>query len=525
MGSVNKKTLLVVLLLLAVACCSLLPGCAGSRQKEPAEPTEAEPAPAQTGEEKQEEEEEEEQKEERPPVTPRIGPLLFDPAPRLDASGVYLINGPVNISVEAPGAWKVEFYITSAGEAGLGTLLQEADPSLDRWEARWEPPLAGEAFKITALAYFNGETVQSSAHLLWPKEEAGPGRFAGENGKPYLPLNPQSKIQIVEGLPRYFRAGGWANEHTIFGLAGTTPVLFDLETGKASYPGVTAWSASLSPRKDFLAYTSEGGVYVVGVDGSNNTFLWPGETAEKPIGDGYFKGGLWSPGGDKLLVWFEHEWDSEFFIVGLEDQGAAKINTRLDGYFLTAATGWADERNIVFTTRANMMKDGTREYTFGYRSDLAVYNLETQTYRLISDTTDGEFIEGLSAGPAGILFLRWFAGKDTTSYGVMDPAGRVLWEEPYYQSMNIFLAPDGQSVACLVENRQEEMNVIYELVIRPRGGISKSILELPIANYILPEIFWHPNARRLLFTFVTTLPRDNPPGSYQDKYYTLVVEP
>ncbi|MEW5920030.1 MAG: hypothetical protein AB1796_03555 [Bacillota bacterium] len=502
----------IMLLLLVVAPLCFIAACSINKQK-PAIESEKELTETKAGEE-----------QEKVKPFPQIGPLLFDPVAGVDASGVVLIGEKVKVSVEAPGAWKVEFYAAPAAEQNLGVLFWDDDHPEDGWGTSWEPPLAGEVFRLTAVARFDGEAVQNSAVVLWPKAAAEPVPASSETGKPFIQLCPQSGIKEVDGLPRYFQAGGWVDGHTIFGLAGTTPVLYNLETGESSSPGVTAWEARLSPEKERISYTQEKGVYVARIDGKDKIHLWPRETAGMPEGEGNPRGGLWSPGGEKLLVWWEHEWDCEFYVCELQKEEVGKINTRLDGYFLTSATGWADEQKLIFTTRANIMKDGTREYTFGYRSDVAVYDLETLSLHLITNTADGEFIEGLSAGPEGILFLRWFTDRDVTSYGVMDPTGRVIWEEPFYENMNFFLAPDGRTVACLVETGRQEMNIVYELVIRSQG-VSRSILEMQMANHILPEIFWHPDGKKLLFTFIAAVPREDPLGNYQESYYTLIIEP
>lgn len=507
-----KRPMILTLLLLAFALC-LLAACSVNKN-EPVLDRENETTEINT---------ETEQVEEKPKPSPRIGPLLIDPVSRIDTSGVFLIGEEVSVFVEAPGADRVEFYAALATDQSLGTLFWDDDHAENGWGTHWEPPFAGEIFRLTAIAFYNGKTVQSSAYLLWPKEMTEPAVVEIVN--PFTQISTQSVIKVVEGLPRYFQSAGWIDEQTFFGLAGTTPVVHNMETGESFYPGVTAWGAKLAPQGDYFAYNREDGIYMARIDGAASRRLWPTETAGTPEGEGYFGGGLWSPAGDKLLVWWEHEWDSEFFICDLQGGEVNKINTRLDGYFLTTATGWADEQNIVFTTRANMKKDGTREYTFGYRANLAVFNLETLSYKLISDTGDGEFLEGLAAGPAGIFFLHWFSDRNNSSYGVMDRSGRAIWQEPSGQAVDFFLAPDGKTVACLVETGRQQMNIVYELVIRTQGVADRSILEMKMANHIMPQIFWHPEGEKLLFTFITTAPQEDVPDSYQERYYTLVIKP
>lgn len=364
------------------------------------------------------------------------------------------------------------------------------------------------------------------------RQEAPPGPAQVQGGEEELftsgrfkLLNSGSQLQVVEGLPKYFRAAGWIDLRTIFGLVGATPVVYNLESGSISYPGIPAWSARLSPNRKYFSYIEEGGVYVTGIDGRGNRHIWPPQEAFE--GGGHHGGGVWSPSGEKLLVWFQYEWDGEYFVCSLQgEEDAYKLKTYLEGYFLTTAVGWVDEQRLIFNTRANVMKDGTQDYTFGYRSDLAVYDLKTGSFRLISNSNDGEFLEGLSVCPRGIFFLRWFGRNETRddfSYGLMDLTGRVIWESPFYRSAYFSLSPDGRSTACLVEIGRSELNPVYTLLLLSQGK-TLPVAELKFGEQF-SEVFWCPEGKKMLISFTAAVPQDDPPDSYRQQHYTLIIEP
>jgi len=250
-------------------------------------------------------------------------------------------------------------------------------------------------------------------------------------------------------------------------------------------------------------------------------YLWP-EHKQEELGY-YAGGGLWSPDGKKLLVWYGYEWNTEFFLLNLDNGKTEPLATKMEDYFLTYATGWADEQRLVFTTRANRMKDGTQDYTFGYRSNLAVYDISTGIYELITDTGDGEFIEGISAGENGILFLHWLEERDDVTYGLMDLSGHVKWEKDLGQVLSAVLSPDGTSLAYVREKEIQQINKVYTLVIEKEGK-RKEAAELLIGDH-LNGPFWSPRGDRLLVSFSSAVPVSENIDAYMQRYHTLVIQP
>lgn len=340
------------------------------------------------------------------------------------------------------------------------------------------------------------------------------------------PLDTISQVIIIEDLPRYFLAGGWAGSENIFGLSGTSPVFYNLNNKSFSSPELTAWSASLSPDGQKLFYTNEEGAHLLHLNGSGHHHL--GSNKEKEMDGGFLGGGLWSLDSKHLLFWYGYEWDTEFYVYSLESGEALPLQTQLEGYFLTSPVGWADEQRLVFNSRASRKKDGTQEYSFGYRSDLALYDLAAGNskgnYKKITDADDGEFIEGISAGAYGIFYRRWFGDADGSTgaaayYGVIGAEGGRHWEEKIENVMGISLSPDRTTLAYLAKTGQEGVNSRAKLVVKTQGK------PLELAELYLGSSwsgpYWSPRGDKILLSFSASV--EGKDKSYSEQYYTIVV--
>ncbi len=451
--------------------------------------------------------------------TVRIGDIELEPEGDPGPGGVMLIPEGVVVSVEAEGARKVEFYAAPEEEEGPGTVFWSDDRPENGWETYWEAPLANTVFRLTAVAHGDDATASNSIRVMWKAEEEVQFAEPVEEGEGFRLVDERSRIYHLAGVPRYFMAEGWVDEKNIFGLAGTNPLVYNLEEAATESLGVTAWGAWLSPDGRRVAYRKEDGIHLVNIDGSGKRFLWPEEGAEIFGGDP--GGSFWSPDGSRLLVWYQYEWDSEFFIYHLDSGKVEPFSTHLEDYFLTSAVGWADNRRIIFTTRASRMKDGTGEYSHGYRSDLAVYDTAAGTFRLITGARDGEFIEGLSASANGILFLRWRQSGETASCGLMDISGRVLWEEDPGRIISAALSPDGRALAYVVEKGSRGIDRLCRLVVKEGDRVTE-VAELQVEQLRGP--YWSPGGL-LLVSFSSSIPQHDRPGSYRSHYSTLVVKP
>lgn len=359
----------------------------------------------------------------------------------------------------------------------------------------------------------------------------GAGEAGGSTGQaseivPFELVDRSCELKVVDGVPKYFLAKGWLDGRSILGITGTNPIRFNLDTGDYSTLGFTAWDVRPSPDGSWVSYLKEDGVSVARVDGTSKKHLWPTRkpsAEEAAAGDADPGGGIWSPSATKLLVWYEHEWDTDFFVVDRDSGKERRLSTRRDGYFLTGPVGWLDEDRLVFTTRASVKKDGMGGYSHGYRSDLALYDLRDDSYRLITNAEDGEFIEGLSTGEHGIVFRRHWEGKKSPTVGVMDAAGSLKWEEafgesPGYPSGHPALSPNGDLACAVRVKKSDEVNHEYHLVVHSCGG--RSVVAKMLVGDHLAGPFWSPDGRQLLLSFSYGAPAE---GGYQSRYATLVL--
>ncbi|MGQ9497636.1 MAG: hypothetical protein ACUVRC_07140 [Desulfotomaculales bacterium] len=292
-------------------------------------------------------------------------------------------------------------------------------------------------------------------------------------------------------MPKYFTAEGWLDDERVFGRTGTNLLCVNLRSGGYRSLGVQAWNARLSPDGKLAAYDNEDGLYLVKADGTGKQLLLPRDPA---FGGEY----IWSPEGRRLLVKYQHEIDAEFFVYNSETKETKPVNTRFENYSLNRVVGWPEEHLLVFNTVSHKKKDGTVEYTEGgHRWDLALYDLSTGECSLITNADDGEFIVGTAAKKNGILFERRYKGKDAKTCGLIDFAGRVVWEEDLGDVMCTAMSPDGNNLAYVVIEK-EDRNQVCKLLIETRTKI------VEVRNLLVSDTFtgpfWSTDGSRLLFS-------------------------
>lgn len=218
----------------------------------------------------------------------------------------------------------------------------------------------------------------------------------------------------------------WLDDRTALGHSGGE-LLLDRDGG-ARRTGLRAVDARPAPDgREVLVRDGEGLALWRRADGSLVRLPARGRTGE------LLQGGLWSPDGRRLLVWEQHEWDAAFYLLDPQQpqRAPAVLDTRAEGYFLAEAAGWLSDDRVLFTTRAARRRDGTREYSHGFRSDLAAYDLAAGTYRLLTQAQDGEFLASvpLDSGrapllPDGRVLVRrtWRDGREEHQWTSIDVA-------------------------------------------------------------------------------------------------------
>lgn len=180
------------------------------------------------------------------------------------------------------------------------------------------------------------------------------------------------------------------------------------------------------------------------------------------------------------------------------------------------------DRQIVLTARAARKKDGTREYSHGYRSDLSVADLEEGTYRKITDAPDGVFIEGLAVTPRGVVFRQREEGKHGYTYGLLDLAGRVVWDFADRGLERVRPSGDGLWLACFGEVSGVDADRVLRLDLRAKGVVRHLCQFVTGPDEGLTGPWWSPDGRSLLFSHAVFEPGPTP-GTYQTRYYTFVV--
>jgi hypothetical protein len=190
--------------------------------------------------------------------------------------------------------------------------------------------------------------------------------------------------------------------------------------------------------------------------------------------------------------------EAEFFLYNIETKEIKPVNTRFKHYSLNRVVGWPEEHLLVFNTVSHKKKGGTVEYTEGgHRWDLALYDLSTGECSLITNADDGEFIVGTAAGKNGILFERRYKGKDAKTCGLIDFAGRVVWEEDLGDVMCTAMSPDGNNLAYVVIEK-EERNKVCKLLLET-GEKTLEVRNLLVSD-TLTGPFWSTDEKRLVFS-------------------------
>ncbi len=451
------------------------------------------------------------------PVEPlTISEIVLRPEGQPGPEGTLRVPVEISLVVEAPQAEQVDFYYYPEGQEDAARLAGQGQGNEDGWwQLLWEVPEPGVVFTVEARAR-RGEEIQVSALQLTREDLAVA-----------VPVSQRGTVARLDQLPDYFMARGWINENNILGQSGINLFTYNLERNAYRSLNITAWEVHLSPDKNQLSLVKEGGVYLGSLEETGQRFLWPLERDEQLDISG-IRGGVFSPDGSTMLVWNEHEWDTDFFLVAPPAGDAVPLDTSLEGYFLTSFVGWADNNTLVFATRASRKKDGTREYSTGYRSDLAVYKIDTGRFNLITAADDGEFWEGLAVGEEGVLFQRQFPDNGRQTSGLISLDSTVLWEENLGRVLAADLTADGLKAAFLVEGMADQDDAAGEGINWParllvwEDDTLSLVADLSVGDS-MTRPYWSPTGQQLLFSHTLTEP-GNIAGTFRQNYVTLVIE-
>ena len=144
---------------------------------------------------------------------------------------------------------------------------------------------------------------------------------------------------------------------------------------------------------------------------------------------------------------------------------------------------------------------------------------------IITSAEDGEFIEAADLSPSIFVFRRYYGEGADLTHGVMDYSGRVLWEKDLGRALSLSLSPDEKKIACLVEEAASaaDSNAAVKLVVKE--GEQENEVAFFLAGDHLQGPFWSPDGDSILLSFSSRLPAEEPVGSFETHYTTLIITP
>ncbi|ACA60067.1 hypothetical protein Daud_1565 [Candidatus Desulforudis audaxviator MP104C] len=320
----------------------------------------------------------------------------------------------------------------------------------------------------------------------------------------------------LPGLPPHFELAGWLDTETLVGRSGDRVTVFRQYTGETFTLGGTAWNVWPAPDGSRVAYNNEQGIWVADTKTGADTLV----VARDPQRETAPGGVIWAPDSTRFLFTYEHEWDSEFFVV--EPGGEpSRLDTEMENYFLKAAVAWPVADRVLFTVRASAKKDGTREYGSGYRSDFAVYDISDGSFERITDLNDGCFItfEG-SAAEGRFAYLIRDEQQRPLETGLMDTEGRGVNRRGVNPAVSgLLTSAVGGSVYYLRPVEHVGPGDLMRILVEQDGRL------VPVVDitYDYPLRFHRsPDGRQLGFTFGAPVPVEG--GYTAATFGYLIVE-
>ncbi len=264
-------------------------------------------------------------------------------------------------------------------------------------------------------------------------------------------------VWALDAVPSDFSPVGWTDEHTVLGVAGGRLALHHVDAGTTEWVELDVWTALPSSDGETFAFTDAEGIKLVSLCDPDSAEMISG-AVDTGGDEGEWRLVSFSPEGTQLLFARVYEWDAAYFVHDLQSGDLSRLNTDLQGYFLTHGGTWVGSDSIVFNVRAVARKNGKAEYGFGMRGDLALYCLSEDCFKLITDVEDGRFVtaEGRTAG--GEIVYRDYS-----------PARRPIagTYRPNSTEMTAFCAP---AAAVYPDTSGEQFAVTSDLIRMVHGS-------------------------------------------------------
>jgi hypothetical protein len=241
-------------------------------------------------------------------------------------------------------------------------------------------------------------------------------------------------------LPRYFKFYDYIDENHFIGLTKNKPFIYSVKSHKFEIISETlCWNIKLSPDKNIITFDNEHGIGTINMKTGKEEMVFSREEMNKNYPDAESIDFVWGYNSDKLLLVQQFEWNANYSILNLENKKLKELNTKLEGYFLSAPIKWIDENRILFSIRALSKKDGTAEYSHGYRQDLALYDLRNDSYQKLTDAGDGEFLDYIS-NSQGVVYLRKSNSDNQSKYLSLDLNNYAIKETDLAEGNEIIYA-------------------------------------------------------------------------------------
>jgi hypothetical protein len=325
-------------------------------------------------------------------------------------------------------------------------------------------------------------------------------------------------VRPVVNAPRYFELSGWVTNDTLWGLAGSNPIDIHARSGAGRPWGIRASGGRRSPDRSALAWVDTTGVWIMRRRGSPRRILRFSSLPQRPAGDPTFDI-HWAPNARRLLTSWAEEGGVTHALVDTASGGLEPLALRIAGYSPPTLALWIDDRRILFTVRATGGKDGTTGYReSGWRGDIALHDLGTHQFELVTSVPDGTFLEPVAAWADTVLAMRRLSGDTLATFSLFDVRAWTEIPSGLPRGTGIATSRDGERVAVFRSD-----NLFSQVLIRSRRPGVPSAAPLLIPGRVTGSD-WAPDGHALAVSTMAEEPAEGRPGDVRAVYRLSVIE-
>ncbi|HJU68565.1 MAG TPA: hypothetical protein VJ650_10015 [Gemmatimonadaceae bacterium] len=325
-------------------------------------------------------------------------------------------------------------------------------------------------------------------------------------------------VRPIVNAPRYFELRDWVTNDTLWGLAGSNPIDIHAVSGAGRPWGVRASGARRSVDGRSIAWVDTSGVWMLRRGSRARRILRFASLPQRPAGDPTFDI-HWAPNGRRLLTSWAEEGSVTYALVDTASGGLEPLALRLPGYSPPGAALWLDDRRILFTARATGGKDGATGYReSGWRGDIAMHDLGTHEFDLVTAVNDGVFLEPVAAWGDTLLALRRLSGDTLATFSLFDMRSWTEITSDLPRGTGIAASRDGSRVAVFRSD-----NLLSQVLIRSRQPGAPSGAPLLIPGRVTGAA-WSPSGQALAVSTMAEEPVEGTQGDVRVVYRLSVVE-